>query len=139
MTYREPFDYVEMSQDHLRLRGQLFKASADLHRATQRAWTATWFVVAVVTMFTSVVAMSFKNRAKLDGDGVIGIVFIAIGTLVFVRRWVLQWIEVAKKARLVRSAKDGLLAIGQSALADAMSDLARMNSSDGDGVGRHGE
>lgn len=138
MTYREPFDYVEMSEDHLRLRGQLFKASADLHRATQRAWTATWFVVAVVTMFTSVVAMSFKNRAKLDGDGVIGIVLIAIGTLVFVRRWVLQWIEVAKKARLVRSAKDGLLAIGQSALADAMSDLARMNSSDVD-VGRHGE
>lgn len=140
MTYREPFDYVEMSEDHLRLRGQLFKASADLHRATQRSWTATWFVVAVVTMFTSalVIAMSVQDRAKVDGDVVIGMVFLAIGTLVFVRRWVLQWIEVAKKARLVRSAKDGLLAIGQSALADAMSDLARMNSSDVD-VGRHGE
>lgn len=140
MTYRDPFDYVEMSEDHLRLRGQLFKASADLHRATQRAWTATWFVVAVVTMFTSalVIAMSVQDRAKVDGDVVIGMVFLAIGTFVFVRRWVLQWIEVAKKARLVRSAKDGLLAIGQSALADAMSDLARMNSSDVD-VGRHGE
>lgn len=83
--------------------------------------------------------MSDQCRAKVDVDVVIGIVFIAIGTFVFVRRWVSQWIEVAKKARLVRSAKDGLLAIGQSALADAMSDLARMNSSDGDGVDRHGE